>query len=46
MEALKTLHAIYGKVGHSDNFRSDVLCYAMLSHFSRVRLCVTPWVAA
>ena len=25
IEALKTLHAIYGKVGHSDNFRSDAL---------------------
>ena len=25
MEALKTLHPIYGKVGHSDNFKSDAL---------------------
>ena len=24
----------------------DMLCYAMLSHFSRVRLCVTPYKAA
>ena len=24
----------------------DMLCYAMLSHFSRVRLCVTPQMAA
>ena len=24
-EALKTLHVIYGRVGHSDNFRSDAL---------------------
>ena len=23
-----------------------MLCYAMLSHFSRVQLCVTPWMAA
>ena len=23
-----------------------MLCYAMLSHFSRVRFCVTPWTAA
>jgi len=23
-----------------------MLCYAMLSHFSRVRLCATPWTAA
>ena len=23
-----------------------MLCYAMLSHFSRVQLCVTPWTAA
>ena len=28
------------------NNRVTVLCYAMLSHFSRVRLCVTPQTAA
>ena len=28
------------------NSLTDMLCYAMLSHFSRVRLCVTPYTAA
>ena len=28
------------------SFSTVVLCYAVLSHFSRVRLCETPWTAA
>ena len=31
---------------HTLQYDHAILCYAMLSHFSRVRLCVTPQTAA
>ena len=34
------------KIQNKIPYSSTMLCYAMLSHFSRVRLCVTPQTAA
>ena len=32
----------YGSYGRTGNQRPKFVCYAMLSHFSHVRLCATP----